>query len=138
MAYVDLNPVRAGIASDLEGSDFTSIQARIHEIQAEKTKPEPRKKPEPTPDLLPFIESEHQERSFAAIPFNLKDYLELVDWTGRCVREDKRGRIAAQTPNILEKLGIDNQEWLVLTLEIQKRAVIMFSGLEQIKRRQAA
>ena len=31
MAYVDLNPVRAAMADNLETSDFTSIQQRIHE-----------------------------------------------------------------------------------------------------------
>jgi len=25
------------------------------------------------------------------LPFHLADYLELVNWTGRAVREDKRG-----------------------------------------------
>lgn len=29
MAYVDLNPVRAGVTDSLEGSDFTSIQERL-------------------------------------------------------------------------------------------------------------
>ena len=29
MAYVDLNPVRAGIAQDLTDSNFTSIQQRL-------------------------------------------------------------------------------------------------------------
>ena len=29
MAYVDLNPIRAGMANDVVGSDFTSIQQRI-------------------------------------------------------------------------------------------------------------
>ncbi|MEZ5440245.1 MAG: transposase [Lysobacterales bacterium] len=31
MAYIDLNPVRAGMAEDLESSDYTSIQQRIRE-----------------------------------------------------------------------------------------------------------
>ena len=30
MAYVDLNPIRAGLADDLESSNYTSIQERIH------------------------------------------------------------------------------------------------------------
>ncbi len=31
MSYVDLNPVRAGLAESLEGSDFTSIQQRLRQ-----------------------------------------------------------------------------------------------------------
>jgi hypothetical protein len=27
------------------------------------------------------------------LPFRLTDYLELVDWTGRMLRDDKRGSI---------------------------------------------
>jgi len=35
MVYVDLNPIRAGIAATPEDSDFTSIQERIHSWQNE-------------------------------------------------------------------------------------------------------
>jgi len=31
--------------------------------------------------------------------FNLIDYIELVDWTGRIIRDDKRGAIGASTLN---------------------------------------
>ena len=47
-----------------------------------------------------------------AIPFTLSSYLELVDWTGRVVRKDKRGSISVDTPPILERLRIDPDEWL--------------------------
>ena len=47
-----------------------------------------------------------------AIPFALSSYLELVDWTGRIVRSDKKGRIPADTPPILGRLKIDPDEWL--------------------------
>ena len=36
MAYVDLNPVRAGIENDLFDSDFTSIQQRLFDYALEK------------------------------------------------------------------------------------------------------
>ena len=29
------------------------------------------------------------------LPFLLEDYLEVVDWTGRIIREDKRGSISS-------------------------------------------
>jgi len=47
-----------------------------------------------------------------AIPFDFRDYLELVDWTGRAIRPDKRGFIAANTPKILGRLGIESLQFI--------------------------
>ena len=55
-----------------------------------------------------------------SLPFNLIDYLELVDWTGRIIREDKRGYIKQSTPPILERLSVDQQEWLVASSQFEK------------------
>ena len=46
------------------------------------------------------------------IPFTWEDYLVLVDWTGRVVREDKRGAINHQLPPILERLNINTSIWM--------------------------
>ena len=40
------------------------------------------------------------------------DYLELVDCTGRAIRDDKRGPISGQAMKILDRLGIDKKAWL--------------------------
>lgn len=97
MAYVDLNPVRAGIAKTPEDSEFTSIQKRIRAL----------KKPKSTPKLLKPFNQVHRDDAHQTIPFVLHDYLELVEWTGRVVCEDKRGAINKTLPPILSRLIID-------------------------------
>jgi hypothetical protein len=42
------------------------------------------------------------------IRFSLKDYLTLVDETGRVLRDDKRGAINAKSINILARLSISS------------------------------
>jgi len=88
MAYVDLNPIRAAMARTPEQSDYTSIQERIE-------------RPENS-CLRPFEKKEDN-----GIPFKLKDYLELVDWGGREVKNNKRGYITANAPPILVRLKMD-------------------------------
>jgi hypothetical protein len=46
----------------------------------------------PLKSLLPFDGGTTQEVQ-AGIPFGFKDYLVLVDWTGRAIRDDKWGYI---------------------------------------------
>jgi len=89
MAYVDLNPVRAGIASTPEDSRHTSVQARIEKRDCA---------------LAPM--AAHGQHGFA-LPIALSDYLELVDYTGRLLRAGKHGRIAATLRPILERLERD-------------------------------
>jgi hypothetical protein len=103
MAYVDLNPVRAGVANTPEESDFTSIYDRIKLIGT------------PDNDLaspvpLRSFRGERQAES-AALPYTLRDYLALVDWSGRAVRAGKRGVICANAPPILVRLHIDLGAW---------------------------
>ena len=103
MAYVDLNPVRAKMAKTLETSDYTSVQ--------ERTKTADDNAASKQPASLKPMRSQGQNPD-KAIPFTLSSYLELVDWTGRVVRKDKRGSISVDTPPILERLRIDPDEWL--------------------------
>ena len=41
----------------------------------------------------------------------LEHYLQLVDWTGRSIRSDKRGSIDEQLLPIMKRLGIDDEAW---------------------------
>jgi REP element-mobilizing transposase RayT len=109
MAYVDLNPIRAGIAETPETSEFTSIYERIRQLKPDSdvSAPEVAK-----PPLLGFqtpnVKSEEETRS---IPFSEAEYLELVDWTGRAQRPDKRGAIDARQPAIMRRLNLDKDVW---------------------------
>ena len=92
MAYVDLNPVRAKMSDSVETSEYTSAYERIHGVAQQNEKPLAytfTKKP-----LFGFIGDEN-EQSTRGIPFSLLDYIELVDWSGRIIREDKRGLFQA-------------------------------------------
>lgn len=95
MCYVDLNPIRAGIAKTPESSHHTSIKARIdgrHE------------------HLLAVDVGQDQEGT--SVPINWRDYLELVDWTGRAIQPGKRGVIAADLPPILFRFGLEPDYWV--------------------------
>jgi hypothetical protein len=133
MAYVDLNPVRAGIAERPEGSDYTSIQERIGGVpekaqsktgtgecpsvpepevptlDGQPLRPEGDTRSLPRAPLMPF---DATSRTPWAIPFVFEDYLELVDWTGRAMRSDKRGHIPEEHPVILDRLGIDPERFI--------------------------
>jgi len=102
MAYVDLNPIRAQTATTPQTSDYTSIQQRLGKAIHRTFHGE----------LLPFASGGVQEHSEHHIPYHFIDYIELVDWTGRQLRDGKRGVIAAAQPPILARLGIPINCWL--------------------------
>ncbi|WP_298941324.1 hypothetical protein [uncultured Psychromonas sp.] len=61
-----------------------------------------------------------QEQNTQGIPFSLLDYIELVDWSGRIIREDKRGAISGSRPRLLSTLGLDDDTWLSLASRFGK------------------
>jgi REP element-mobilizing transposase RayT len=113
MSYVDLNPIRVGIADMPETSDFTSIQERIRHYHKQlKKKGNASKTQLSAPKgILPFTGGEHQDKKLG-LPFSLADYLELTDWAGRAIREDKAGAIPTRLSPILERLNINPEAWL--------------------------
>lgn len=82
MAYVDLNPVRAGVSSSLESSDYTSIQRRITGARSGAI----HKGCQPT--LVSFYNNDKSERHY--IPFTLEDYCSYVQSVGSVPRSDKK------------------------------------------------
>ncbi len=132
MAYVDLNPVRAGISETLDESDFTSIQARVRRLSAEK----PGTANPPAPGLMRFRTGAERVEGSSSLPIGLRDYIELVDWTGRIARAGKKGFVPDDVPPALSDLNLSGAQWRTLALEIQKEAVTMFNGLEKLAARE--
>lgn len=114
MAYVDLNPVRAKMAETPESSAFTSIQQRVEALERSAVRGPRDALESATPKLLAFVSADNigapWKQSLCEV--RLMDYLELVDQTGRAIRENKRGQIDAHAASILQRLNIDPGTWL--------------------------
>ena len=91
MAYVDLNPIRAGMAKALGNSEYTSIQERVEKKSTW---------------LSAFGKGEND------LPYYLSSYIDLVDESGRCVRDDKRCFIPKDSARTIDKLGISPDTWI--------------------------
>jgi REP element-mobilizing transposase RayT len=110
MAYVDLNPIRAKMEKTPETSNHTSIKKRAQAVKNKQHQPK---------TLMPFVGNSRQDMP-KGIAYQLEDYCELVDTTGRCIRDDKIGYIDSSHSPILERLGLDSAQWLTLTTEFEK------------------
>ncbi|MGI2191098.1 transposase [Shewanella baltica] len=130
MMYVDLNPIRAGIADSLQSSDFTSIQERVNALNPHINSPQLVKttadnlQPVLSKALAKFDGSTLLSQQ-TGIPFHFADYLELIDWTGRAIRLDKKGYIDNQRPKLLNELGISPDAWLTSAKEFRRQ----YSGI---------
>jgi hypothetical protein len=147
--YVDLNPIRAGKAETPETSEHTSAYQRIQALQQwEQRRVESASAcPPPTcrideqaaveADLWlapisltdtpvspaavqshPFPTRRASNRGF--LPLTLADYLQLLDWTGRQWRSDKRGLIPAALLPIFQRLQVDASRWATLVADFPR------------------
>lgn len=127
MAYVDLNPVRAKMAETPEQSDYTSIKERTRPsfkfnsaVEQAKQSNTIKQFTVPLKPLLYFQDTQDSSLDLEkALPFTLRSYIQLVDWTGKQLREDKRGAIDPSMPPILERLGTDSNRWLSTTTQFE-------------------
>ena len=55
------------------------------------------------------------------LPMRFSDYLQLLDWTGRQVRADKRGETPQELAPILERLQMSGESWLNLVHEFRRK-----------------
>ncbi|PCJ53286.1 MAG: transposase [Planctomycetota bacterium] len=130
--YIDLNPIRAGIATTPEGSKNTSAYERIRVMQSKEniklSRSIKNEQGEFTQKqkgkihesfiirnndkwLAPFYKGYGHTKCFYQF-VTQKEYLELLDWSGREIKEKKSGAIPSHLKPIFDRLEIDRGLWI--------------------------
>lgn len=139
-AYVDLNPIRAAMAQTLESSDFTGASDRLEELRFGKDRKRmsshewerrrcggsdwlcPLEIDEANDPIGPDASDDRRRASNKGfLSISLESYLQLLDWTGRQVRGDKRGSIPQHLQPILQRIGLDGPTWCELVTQFGRR-----------------
>jgi REP element-mobilizing transposase RayT len=124
-AYIDLNPVAAGIAEVPETSEHTSIKQRVDHVEAQGRTEDLQAAREGSVagwDASAGLEDSHwlcpiedrrrlgSSREGMFEGFSLGNYLLLVDYTGRLLRDGKAA-ISRHVAEIFDRLGSSAERW---------------------------
>jgi REP element-mobilizing transposase RayT len=124
-AYIDLNPLAAGIAATPETSRHTSVRRRVRHVKAKGKLPTLKAAKsgsvagskaagdvEDDSWLCPIEDRGRQGSSREGMleGFSLGSYLLLVDYTSRLRRQGK-ARVTHEVASILDRLGTDADTW---------------------------
>ena len=105
MAYVDLNPVRAKITEKLDESNHTGIKKRIDSIKDKESI-----------NVQTYLDSSIQAISSSikakTLPISLKDYIELVEWTGKNIIYPNKASMPQHIQSTLHNLNLQQNHWL--------------------------
>ncbi|MBL4820288.1 MAG: transposase [Gammaproteobacteria bacterium] len=151
MAYVDLNPVRAGISSSPQESDFTSIQERLV-VHARRVK----NKSRPQKSLLRHYRHYFQNKqeltdgnarlmpmhpggrspNGETIPITRQEYFDLLQWsaseiTGGRQNVPPQARFASK--KILSDLGVVPSGWIKGITEFEKHFYLAAGSPESLQ-----
>lgn len=99
MAYVDLNPVRAGLHFHGEAEAPTSIYDRKRMFFRHAPR---------GPRLRPFL---YEAATDNALPCSRDEYFELVDWTRRAIRRNQLAQLERAPPESFTRLQLDARCW---------------------------
>lgn len=136
MAYVDLNPVRAKIATDLETSAYTSIKRRLI---YDKTLLNHGKNTEPDcvggSMLLPFCSprtSEHTKAS-RTLPFSYADYHALLEWTAETFIRNLSPQRGIK-PTLLNQQTFHSEQWMHAVLHFESKFKTLVGSFLRLKK----
>jgi len=140
MSYVDLNPMRAGIAQSLEESDFTSIQQRLAEYArglaaySATATGSTAEAAGVRPQLVRLFEVGAAQAG-EALPVDFDSYVELLVATGAALysREPIPPEVPAPARRTLERSGIHSERWLEAVRSYPKRFFAMIGCVHRIE-----
>jgi hypothetical protein len=161
MVYVDLNPIRAGLASMPEDSDFTSIRERIRawrmqtrtedstmhgqntpsdslnneSLEKEVTTSNATSPKSPKTSSLCWlcpIQSKFECRGI--LEMTVEEYMDLVDRSGRILRAGKRGAIDADLAPILLRISANPEAWMDTISHFERRFRLAAGMLVNLRR----
>jgi hypothetical protein len=117
------------MATTPETSEHTSIQRRIAKARHTQWLNLIEQQSEL---LLPFAGNPRKDMP-AGLPFRLTDYFELVDWTGRILRDDKKGALPGEMPEILQRLQLDAKHWCYLSRHFEHPFKHLVGAAHQVR-----
>ena len=133
-AYIDLNPVAAGIAQVPETSEYTSIKERVEHVQAQRRTDDLKAARsgsvagskaaaglEESLWLCPIEDRRRLDSSREGMVegFSLGNYLLLIDYTGRLFRAGKAS-ISRELGEIFDRLGTTAENWQARLEKLRK------------------
>jgi len=137
-AYIDLNPVAAGIAEVPEASAHTSIKERVNHVKALGRTEDLKAAREGSvagSNASAGLEESHwlcpieyrrrldSAREGMLEGFSLGNYLLVVDYTGRILREGK-ATISREVAAIFERLGTRAETWQARLEKLSQRRLL--------------
>ncbi|MFT6733098.1 MAG: hypothetical protein ACJAS9_001283 [Polaribacter sp.] len=128
MAYVDLNTIRTKIIGRLETSNNTSIKKRLELI----------KEKDPI-DVQAYLETSITALSNQvkknSLPRNLKDYVELVEWTGKFNIDPNKSKMPSNIQSSLHRINLQQTHWLKKIENYGKSYCHLVEPIELIKKK---
>jgi putative transposase len=124
MAYVDLNPIRAGDAKDLNTSSYTSIKKRLDNLSVQKLNTK-----------VNAIAGSVKNR---AMVLKLKSYIELVEWTAQAIVYPDKAALPPHLCNTLSHMNIQQAQWLSQVKSYGSRYYRFVGNIEKLKAKSQA